>query len=111
MRILGLDEVMGLWFFIGIPLTVLITFLFIRKKIAPWLGLEDLRRDKDSRLGGIAVMISKLIYSSPSSHQIMKVRLLILSVILLAPEGSGLFMYLLILVIIQKDKAEELAVS
>ena len=49
MRILGLDEVMGLWFFIGIPLTVLITFLFIRKKIAPWLGLEDFRRDKERK--------------------------------------------------------------
>ena len=107
------DEVMFLWFAIGIPLTALITFLLIRKKIAPWLGIENLRRDKDSRVGGIAGMLAGLSYSvKPSSYQIMKARFLVLAVILLAPEGAGLFMYLLLWAIIPKDKAEkELSVS
>tara|TARA_B100001013_G_scaffold342268_1_gene267979 strand:- start:1948 stop:2277 length:330 start_codon:yes stop_codon:yes gene_type:complete len=94
-----------LW--IAIPLIPIIIFLIIRKKIAPWLGLGNLRRSKDSRISGIAGMLANLIYSVPSSYQIMKVRLLILAIILLAPEGSGLFMYLLLWGIIPKESKKE----
>ena len=94
---------------LGIPL---VGFLLIRKRIAPRLGLGDLRRNNNKYLGGIAGMITYMIYSNPSSLQFKKVRFLTLAVILLAPEGSGLFMYLLLWATIPKDKAEkELAVS
>jgi|TARA_B100000949_G_C14267673_1_gene445817 phage shock protein PspC (stress-responsive transcriptional regulator) len=95
-----------LW--LALPLIPIIIFLIIRKKIAPWLGLGDLRRNKDSRISGVSGMIAHLIYTvTPSSYQIMKVRFLILGVILLAPEGSGLFMYLFLWSIIPKESKKE----
>jgi len=90
----------------------LVGFLLIRKRIAPRLGLGDLRRGNNGYLGGIAEMMTYMKYDNPSSLHFRRVRFLTLAVILLAPEGSGLFMYLLLWAIIPKDKAEkELAVS
>ena len=91
---------------------LLISFILIRKRIAPRLGLQDLRRNNNKYLGGIAGMITCMIYSNLSSLQFKKVRFLILAVVLLVPEGAGLFMYLLVWAIIPKDKTEpELSVS
>jgi len=95
-----------LWF--AIPLIPIIIFIVIRKKIAPWLGLGNLRRTKDKRVSGVAGMIANLIHTEPSSYQIMRVRFLTFAVILLAPEGSGLFMYLLLWATIPKESKEEL---
>lgn len=90
----------------------LVGFLLIRKRIAPRLGLGDLRRGNNGYLGGIAEMMTYMKYDNPTSFQFRRVRFLTLAVILLAPEGSGLFMYLFLWAIIPKDKAEkELAVS
>ena len=95
-----------LWF--ALPLIPIIVFVIIRKRIAPRLGLGNLRRNKDSRISGVSGMIAHLIYTvTPSSYQIMKVRFLIFVVILLAPEGSGLFMYLFLWGIIPKESKEE----
>ena len=52
-------------------------------------------------------MIAFLIYNKPSDFQIMKVRLLTLAIILLAPEGSGLFAYCFLWLIIPPDTEEE----
>ena len=94
-----------LW--IAIPLIPIIIFLIIRKKIAPWIGLGNLRRTKDKRVSGVAGMIANLIHSAPTSYQIMRVRFLTFAVILLAPEGSGLFMYLLLWATIPKEENTE----
>ena len=77
-------------------------------KLARRLGLGDLRRNKkDGYVSGLAHMIAHLIHTEPSSNQIMKVRLLILAVVLLAPDGSGLFMYAFLWLIIPPDTKEE----
>jgi hypothetical protein len=52
-------------------------------------------------------MIACLIYNKPSSFQITKIKLLILAIILLAPDGSGLFMYFFLWLIIPSESDEE----
>jgi phage shock protein PspC (stress-responsive transcriptional regulator) len=99
-----------LWF--GISLLI---FLFlagmlflIKKKIAFRLGLGDLRRHKkEGYIGGIAEMIAHLVYYMPSQYQILRIRLLILAIIILAPEGSGLFLYITLWFIIPSESDEE----
>ena len=77
-------------------------------KIAKRLGLGDLRRHKkDGRVAGLSHMIASIIYSMPSDHQIMKTRLLVLAIILLGPEGSGLFMYIFLWLIIPVESDKE----
>ena len=77
-------------------------------KLARRIGLGDLRRHKKKgRVSGLARMIAFLIYDKPSNFQIMKVRLLTLAIILLAPEGSGLFAYCFLWLIIPPDTEEE----
>jgi phage shock protein PspC (stress-responsive transcriptional regulator) len=78
-------------------------------KLAKRMGLGGLRRHKkDGRVAGIAGMIAHLVYSSkPSSYQITKIRFLTFAVISLAPDGSGLFMYLFLWLIIPPDTKEE----
>ena len=77
-------------------------------KLAKRLGLGDLLRHKKfGRVAGIAGMVANLVYTKPSSYQITKIRFLTLAVILLAPEGSGLFMYLFLWLIIPPDTKEE----
>jgi len=83
-------------------------------KLAKRLGLGNLRRHKkplghvsDGRVAGIAVMIANLVYTKPSSYQVTRIRFLTLAVILLAPEASGLFMYLLLWLMIPPDTKEE----
>ena len=95
----------AIWFIL--PLIPIILFLVVRKKIAPWIGLGNLRRTKDKRVSGVAGMIANLIHSAPTSYQIMRVRFLTFAVILLAPEGSGLFMYLLLWATIPKEENTE----
>ena len=108
------EEVMFFWFALGVPLTILITFFLIRKRIAPWLGLGDLRRrKKEGFIGGIAEMIANLKYTNPSSYRLLQIRFLVLAVIILAPEGSGLFMYLFLWAIIpaESDKERETRIN
>ena len=77
-------------------------------KLAKRMGLGSLRRyKKDGRVAGISGMIANLVYTKPSSYQITRIRFLTLGVILLAPEGSGLFMYLLLWLIIPPDTKDE----
>ena len=77
-------------------------------KLAKRLGLGDLHRHKKfGRVAGIAGMVANLVYTKPSSYQITKIRFLTLAVILLAPEGSGLFMHLFLWLIIPPDTKEE----
>jgi len=52
-------------------------------------------------------MIAFLIYDKPSDFQIMKVKFLTLVIILLGPEGSGLFAYCFLWLIIPPDTEEE----
>ena len=102
------EEVMLFWFTIGVPITILIIFLLIRKRIAPWLGLGNLRRyKKEGYIGGIAEMIANLIYNKPSSYRLLQIRFLVLAIIILAPEGAGLFMYLFLWAIIPKESDKE----
>lgn len=77
-------------------------------KLARRLGLGDLRRHKkDGYVSGLSRMIACMIHNNPSNYQIMRVRFLTLSIILLAPEGSGLFMYLFLWAIIPPESDEE----
>ena len=76
-------------------------------KLARRLGLGDLRRHKkDGHVSGLARMIAFLIYDKPSDFQIMKVKFLTLVIILLGPEGSGLFAYCFLWLIIPPDTEE-----
>ena len=52
-------------------------------------------------------MIAFLIYDKPSDFQIMKVKFFTLVIILLGPEGSGLFAYCFLWLIIPPDTEEE----
>lgn len=86
--------------FIKVPSTPL--------KLARRLGLGDLRRHKkDGYVSGLSRMIACMIHNNPSNYQIMRVRFLTLSIILLAPEGSGLFMYILLWLIIPPESDED----
>jgi hypothetical protein len=77
-------------------------------KLARRLGLGDLRRHKkDGHVSGLGHMIACLIYSVPTNSQVTKVRLLVLTAILLAPEGSGLFMYIFLWLIIPVESDKE----
>jgi len=96
------------YWWVFIPIFPIIGFLIIRRRIAPWLGLGDLRRHtKDGRVSGLGHMIAYLIYSVPTNSQVTKVRLLILTIVLLAPEGSGLFMYIFLWLIIPGESDKE----
>ena len=57
-------------------------------------------------MSGLARMIAFLIYNKPSNYQIMKIRFLTLAVILLAPDGAGLFIYIFLWLIIPPDTEE-----
>ena len=77
-------------------------------KLAKRLGLGSLRRHKkDGHVSGLSHMIASIIYSMPSDYQIMKTRLLVLAIILLAPEGAGLFMYIFLWLIIPVESDKE----
>ena len=70
-------------------------------KLAERMGIGNLRRyKKTGRVAGVAEMIANIAYKKPSSNQVMRIRLLTLAVILLAPEGSGLFAYCFLWLII-----------
>ena len=70
-------------------------------KFAKRIGLGNLYRyKKTGYVAGITEMVAHLIYTKPSSRQITKVRFLILAAMLLAPDGSGIFMYLFLWLII-----------
>ena len=78
------------------------------KYIGSWLGLGNLRRyKKEGYIGGIAEMIANLIYNKPSSYRLLQIRFLVLAIIILAPEGAGLFMYLFLWAIIPKESDKE----
>jgi len=77
-------------------------------KLARRLGLGDLRRHKkDGHLSGLAHMIACMLYDNPIDSKITKIRFLTLAVILLAPEGSGLFMYIFLWLIIPPENDEQ----
>ena len=77
-------------------------------KLARRLGLGDLRRHKkDGCLSGLSHMIACMVYDNPSDTKITKIRFLTLAVILLAPEGSGLFMYIFLWLIIPPENDEQ----
>ena len=104
---IGSDQ---LW--LGISLLVILSLavmlVLIKKKIASRLGLGDLRRHKkEGYIGGIAEMIAHLVYYMPSQYKILRIRLLILAIIILAPEGSGLFLYITLWFIIPSESDEE----
>lgn len=70
-------------------------------KLAKRIGLKKLYRyKKTGYVAGIAEMIAHLIYTEPNSRQIMKIRFLTLAIMFLAPDGSGIFMYLFLWLII-----------
>ena len=70
-------------------------------KLAKRIGLGNLYRYKENGyVAGIAGMIAHLIYTKPNSRQITNIRFLTLTAILLAPDGSGIFMYLFLWLII-----------
>ena len=72
------------------------------------MGLGDLRRHKKGgHVSGLACMVAFMIHNNPSNYQIMRVRFLTLAIILLAPEGAGLFMYLFLWLIIPPESDKE----